>query len=515
MEFLLGIQPRKYQEEIFKTCLEKNCLVVLPTGIGKTLIALMTAIERMKRFPGKKVLFLAPTRPLCEQHLLYFKNHLPELFGSLEIFTGAVNAQKRRKIWETGDIIFSTPQCIANDLKKRLYDLSEVCLLIEDEAHRCVKNYDYNFVAKKFIEQSENPRIIGLTASPGSDSGKIKEICGNLSIEEVELRTRESQDVKGYLQKLEFEKRELELSKEILEVRNILKKIFEEYTDELKTKKFLFGPANKTNLISLQKKLGSQISRNLSHPSSYFAISHAAQAIKISHALDLIETQTLEGFQKYLKNILGQAEKMQSKGVVKLARRDDFNLAYAKTNFLIKRGEEHPKVKEVIKVVRDERKAKENPKIIIFTQFRDTANLISKNINKLEGVNSKIFVGQRKLGESGLSQKEQKKIIEDFSDGKTNVICATSIGEEGLDIPEVDSVIFYEPVSSAIRSIQRRGRTARLSKGKLIILITKNTKDEFAYYASLSREKKMQKSIENIKKELNSPKKENQEKLFR
>ncbi|MDP3965963.1 MAG: DEAD/DEAH box helicase [archaeon] len=512
MEFLQKIKPRRYQEEIFKTCLKKNCLVVLPTGLGKTLIALMLTVEKMKEFPGNKVLFLAPTKPLCEQHQEYFKKNLPELFGSIELFTGAVDSKKRKKVWDTGDIIFSTPQCIANDLKKGLYTLSEVCLLVEDEAHRCVKNYDYNFVAQRFKEES-NGRIIGLTASPGSDPKKIKEICKNLSIEEVELRTRDSHDVKEYIQKLEFEKRELELSKDILEVRNILKIIFDEYTDELKLKNFLFGPANKINLIELQKKLGSQISRNFSHPSSYFAISHVAQAIKISHALELIETQTLEGFQKYLKNIFNQAEKRQSKGVVKLAKREDFNLAYSKTNFLIEKGEEHPKVKEIIKVVRDERKKKENPKIIIFTQFRDTANLISNNLNKLEGVKSKIFVGQRKLEGSGLSQKEQKKIIKDFSDGKTNVICATSIGEEGLDIPEVDSVVFYEPVSSAIRSIQRRGRTGRLSNGKLIILITKGTKDEFSYYASLSREKKMQKSIEKIKEELNAPKKEGQKRL--
>ncbi|MBS3084804.1 DEAD/DEAH box helicase [Candidatus Pacearchaeota archaeon] len=511
MEFLENIIPRKYQEEIFKTCLEKNCLVVLPTGLGKTLIALMVAIERMKEFPGKKVLFLAPTRPLAEQHLKSFTKNLPELYGSLELFTGSVNAQKRKKIWDTADIIFSTPQCIANDIKKRFYDLSEVCLLIEDEAHRCTKNYDYTFVAKSFIENSENPRIIGLTASPGSDPKKIKEIMKNLSIEEVELRTRNSPDVKIYLQELEFEKREVELTKDIKEIKSILSKIYEEYTDELKLKNFLFGPPNKINLIELQRRLGSQISRNLSSPASYFAISLTAQAIKISHALELLETQTLEGFHKYMKNILGQAEKRQSKGVVKLVKREDFNFAFTKSKALTERGEEHPKVKEIIRVVRDERKRSDDPKIIIFTQFRDTASLVSKNINRLEGVNSKIFIGQAKKEGGGLSQKEQKKIIEEFSDGKTNVICATSIGEEGLDIPEVDVVIFYEPVSSAIRFIQRRGRTARLSKGKLIILITKGTKDEYAYYASHSREKKMQSSIEKIKEELKNPKKEKNE----
>jgi Fanconi anemia group M protein len=513
MEFLKDITPRRYQEDIFKTCIEKNCLVVLPTGVGKTLIALMVAIERMKKFSSEKVLFLAPTKPLAEQHLSYFKKNLPDLFGSLEIFTGAVNSKKRKEIWDTADIIFSTPQCVANDLKKRLYDLSEVCLLIEDEAHRCVKNYDYNFVAQKYMEQSTHQRIIGLTASPGSDSGKIREICKNLSIEEVELRTRDSPDVRDYLQELEFEKREVELSKEIEEIRSILRRIFDEYTDELKMKGFLYGPANKITLLDLQRRLGANLHGNFSNPSAFFAISLTAQAVKLSHALDLIETQTLESFFKYLKNIFSQAEKRQSKGVVRLANREDFRLIYAKTKALLERGEEHPKVKEIIRVVRDERKDHENPKLIIFTQFRETANLVSRSINKLSGVKSKVFVGQAKKDGQGLSQKEQKKIIEEFSDGKTNVICATSIAEEGLDIPEVDSVIFYEPVSSAIRSIQRRGRTARLSKGKLIILITKGTKDEFSYYTSRSREKKMEKSIKKIKEDLKNGKTEIQKEL--
>ena len=147
MEFLQNITPREYQKNIFNTCKEKNCLVVLPTGLGKTLIALMLTIERMTKFPGEKVLFLAPTRPLAEQHLNSFKKNLPELFASIEIFTGTVNAEKRKKLWKTSDIIFSTPQCISNDLQKNLYSLEEVCLLVEDEAHRCINNYAYNYVA--------------------------------------------------------------------------------------------------------------------------------------------------------------------------------------------------------------------------------------------------------------------------------------------------------------------------------------------------------------------------------
>jgi len=504
MEILKNLTPRKYQIEITKTCLEKNCLVVLPTGLGKTLIALLASLKRLEEFPSSKILFLAPTRPLAEQHLEYFKKNLPELYGDLQLFTGTVNAEKRKKIWQTADIIFSTPQCIANDLKNKLYDLKEVSLLIEDEAHRCIKNYDYNYTAKKYLDQSKFPRIIGLTASPGSDTSKIKEICKNLSIEEVELRTRESEDVKEYLQELEFKKILVPFPPEFIEIRSMLQKLIENYTENLRKKNFLFGPVNKISLIQLQSKIGSQIARGYKNFSSYSAMSDCAQAVRILHAVELLETQTLKSFHNYLRGLYEQAEKKQSKGLIKLVSQKEFNFIFAYTNSLLEQGREHPKIKELIKLIKIEIIKNPKSKVIIFTQFRDTAKIISEKLEKIPEITSQIFVGQTKKEGMGLSQKEQREAIENFKKNQTNVLCATCIAEEGLDIPEVNLVVFYEPVSSAIRSIQRRGRTARLKKGKLVIFITEKTKDESSYYASIAREKKMHKSIDQIKKDLNN-----------
>ncbi len=509
-KFLNGIKPREYQKRIFESCKKNNCLVVLPTGLGKTLIALMLAIERMRKFPGEKVVFLAPTRPLAEQHLAYFKKHLSELFAEMQLFTGKISAEKRKKIWQTADIVFSTPQCVANDLKKGLYKLNAVCLLIEDEAHRCLKNYDYNYIARQYIKQSLHSRILGLTASPGSEREKIREICRNLSIENVELKTRESEDVKQYLQDLEFEKIEVKFPAEFEEIRQVLKKIFDSYIEELKRRGVLFSNPSKIGLIELQKKISATIARGNRNYNYMLGASACAQAVKIQHALELLETQTLAGFNKYLKTLFSQAAKKQSKGVVRLVSRPEFNFVFASSNELIAKGIEHPKIEKLVEIVEKERMENEKLKIIIFTQFRDTASAISKKINALKGVKAKAFVGQAKKssgvleeeGQTGLSQKEQKKIIEEFSEGKINVIVSTSIGEEGLDIPEVNVVVFYEPVPSAIRSIQRAGRTARLKEGKLKILVTKKTRDEAFFYVSRAKEKKMHSAIDSIKEDL-------------
>ena len=270
----------------------------------------------------------------------------------MQLFTGMVNTKKRKKIWQTADIIFSTPQCVANDLKKNLYNLEEVCLLIEDEAHRCIKNYDYNYVAQQYKKQSQHKRILGLTASPGSEASKIKEICKNLSIEEVELRTRESEDVKQYLQKLEFEKVFVELPKEFEEIRNTLKKLFDRYIEELKSRRIFFGFPSKTELLKLQKKIMGTLARGSRNFNYMLGVSACAQAIKIQHALELLETQTMSGFNKYLKNLFKQATQKQSKGVVKLVAKPEFNFVYARSNELLTKNIEHPKIIELVNIIK-------------------------------------------------------------------------------------------------------------------------------------------------------------------
>jgi len=517
LKYLKDIKPRKYQEEIFQTCKEKSCLVVLPTGIGKTLVALMLTIDRMIKFPESKILFLAPTRPLAQQHLDYFKKHLPELFAQLELFTGKTEAKKRQEIWQNADIVFSTPQCIGNDVRNNLYNLENVSLLVEDECHRCVKNYSYTYVAEKYREQAKNSRVLGLTASPGHEKAKIEKILKNLGIEAVEIRTRESEDVKEYLQELKFEVIKLDFPPEFDEIRILLKKIFDKKAEELKNRKLLFMPPTKKFLLETQKKIMLSIARGNKNFNLLLGASACAQAIKISHALELLETQTLASFQAYMQDLFDQAAKKQSKAVQNLVKQPEFNQAYIKTAELIAKKIEHPKLAKLKEIIELELKSNPRLKAIVFAQFRNTLVKISKTLNEIPGINARVFVGQAKRGEgkeqTGLSQREQQEMIHQFSLGETNVLCASQIGEEGLDIIEVSNVIFYEPIPSEIRTIQRRGRTARMMKGKLTILMTKKTRDESYYWAAFQKEKKMHKAIDEIQQDFDDKEeKENSEK---
>ncbi len=483
-----------------------------------TLIALMLTIDRLAKFPETKVLLVAPTRPLAEQHLNYFKKHLPELFASIILFTGKTRPKKRMQLWEKNDIILSTPQCISNDIEKGLYSLKKVSLLIEDECHRCIKNYSYTSIAKKYKEHAENQKVLGITASPGHEKKRLKKICKNLNIQTIEARTRKSKDVKKYLQERKFNTIKIDFPKELDEIKQLLKKIFDKKVKELKNRKLLFKQASKKNLLNCQKRIMKAIASGNKHFNYLAGASACAVTIKLQHALELLETQTLSSLQLYFQDLFDQAKQKKSKAVQKLVKKQEFNLAYAKLVELIAKNKEHPKLEKIKQIVEKELQD-ENNKVMIFAQFRNTVTKICKEINSIEKANARVFVGQAKKTSgkgknkktSGLSQQEQQELLKKFALGKINVLVSTSVGEEGLDISEMGHVIFYEPIPSTIRTIQRRGRTARLKPGKITFLITKKTRDEGYYWAAFHREKKMHKALKSMKKDLED--KEKQETL--
>ena len=490
----IDIDLREYQKAIIETASNHNTLVVIPTGMGKTIIALFLVMKRFEKFPRSKMLFLAPTRPLAEQHLNTFKKNLPELYGDMRLFTGKVDSKKRQELWKTADIIFSTPQCIANDLKKKRIDLKEVSLLIEDEAHRCLKNYAYTYVARIYQEESRMPLILGITASPGSDKHTISTICKNLGIERIEIRNRHSDDVKPYIQELETEIIKVELPTELKIIQTHLKNIYKKKVEELQKRKLLFARPTKTTILELQARIAKNLSNGNKHFNMLRGIALCAQAIKVSHAIELLETQSISSLYNYLKSLIDKAE---TKSAVNLIKDMDFSSAYLITSKLYNENIEHPKIEKLKEIMRDVKEKR----TIVFSHYRDTISKIKQELDSI-GVISEMFVGQQKKGNSGLSQEEQQSIIERFKSGEISCLISTSIGEEGLDLPEVHLVVFYEPVPSAIRKIQRTGRTARLKPGKIIFLITKDSLDESHYWSAHHKEKKMYGILNELKEEL-------------
>jgi len=513
---LKNIQPRTYQETIFNTSTTKNCLVVLPTGLGKTLISLLLATFRLKNYPKSKILMLAPTKPLAEQHLETFKKHLKLKEEEMVLFTGFVKPEKRAELWKTAKVIISTPQGIENDIIANRTPLADVSLLVFDEAHRAVKDYSYVFIAKQYDLQSKHTRILGLTASPGSDIAQIEEVCQNLFVEAVEIRTNDDDDVKPFIKEVKVEWVEIDFPESLNNIRKDLSICQKDKLMQVKDLGYLEGtPSNytKTLLLSIQADLRGRISSGEKDYPILKSISLLAEVMKVQHALELLESQGLESLQKYFNKLESQAVSTTVKAVKNLVKDTNFLRAKKKLEKLIEEGVEHPKIEILNNLIKEEIKKNKDVKIIVFTQFRSSSSKIKKLLDNLS-LKSKMFIGQASKEEKGLSQKEQKEIIQQFSQGKFNCLISTSVGEEGLDIPQVDLVIFYEPVPSSIRTIQRRGRTGRLEEGRVIVLMTKKTRDEAYRWSSHHKENRMYRNLKRLKNKLQlsvpSPKKNHQ-----
>lgn len=504
-----NFKPRLYQETIFATASQKNTLVVLPTGLGKTNIFLMLAAHRLKQYPNSKIILIGPTRPLIDQYKKVFIKYfdLPE--EKLSVLTGMVKPEKRQELYKSSTIIFSTPQGLENDIITNRVDLKDVSLLGVDEAHRAVGDYAYVFIAKRYNELAKYPRIIAMTASPGSETEKINEVIDNLFIEEIEVRTDKSPDVSEYMQDLEIKWVKVEFPEEFKNIQKYLQDCLKSKTKEMKELGYAgnVNPLIKRDLLGLQASLQGEIAAGVREYELLKSISLAAEALKVQHAVELLETQGIEPLKKYLDQIEQRAKTTSVKAVQNLMKDVNFRSAIIKTNSLYEEGIDHPKLDALKQLVGD--KVKSGQKMIIFSQYRDSGSKIVEELSKLDGAKPMLFVGQAKKNGSGLSQKKQIEMLDDFRSGAFNILVSSSVGEEGLDIPQVDSVIFYEPIPSAIRHIQRRGRTARLKEGAVEILMTKGTRDEAYRWTAHHKEKRMYRTLEQMKKSIVYKKKEN------
>ena len=504
MSMIKDFKPRLYQETILATCILKNTLVVLPTGLGKTNIFLMLTSARLRQYPNSKIMLLGPTRPLIDQYFDAFKRNFDIEESKMAVITGLVSPEKRKEIYEKSTIIFSTPQSVENDIITSRIDLKNFSLLGFDEAHRATGDYAYNFISKQYEKKADFPRVIAMTASPGSDLEKINEVIANLNIEAVEVRTEDSPDVKPYVQKVNTKWIEVELTKEMLDIKKFLDDSLKVKLKELKDldliNSYNVDSMSRKDLLSLSAMLQAKIASGEKQLEYLRGLSLLAECLKIEHALELLESQGISPLHDYLSSIIKESFTTKVKATQNLAKDLYFRSAVALTNTLFESGVEHPKVIRLNELVSE--KIIGDKKAIIFTQFRDSAKRIASSLEKIPNIKPKIFVGQAKKKDTGLSQKKQKEMIDDFRENSFNVLVATSVGEEGLDIPRVDYVIFYEPIPSAIRHIQRSGRTGRLDEGEIFILMTKKTRDEAYKWAAHHKEKRMYDILSKLSKDV-------------
>jgi ERCC4-related helicase len=499
-----SIESRLYQNIIFNSSKDKNSLIVLPTSLGKTVISALICAEILYNYKQNRILIMAPTRPLVLQHLLSFSSFLKVLDDQKILVTGKISPSTRKMIWDnkTIKLIFATPEVIRNDLNESRLNLKDFGLIVFDEAHRAIKDYAYTLISKKYMEQSPNPLIVAMTASPGSDKNRIQQICNNLYIEHIEYRNEEDADVKPYVNPIELKWEFVELSEKYRQIILLFKSMLQE-----KLRWLIFrGLIKKNNIDYVFKRdlleLAEILQRNLKFTLNeekgplYLALLNQSAALSLMYCIELIESQGPFSLKTFIKRMESSEGKAHSLILKDPRMKDIFKLLENVT--------EHPKLIYILNLCKKEKldtSANKNPnvllndsmssQILIFSHYRDTATHIVEELNKT-GIQSFRFVGQStRNNDIGMKQNEQSVILDSFRKKEFNVLVATSIAEEGLDIPEVKLVIFYEPVASEIRHIQRKGRTGRKSSGNVIILAAKDTVDMRILFANKRRIEKM------------------------
>lgn len=515
---------RDYQKNILNSCKNKNSLVVLPTGLGKTIIAILLIATRLKKYSKAKIIILAPTRPLVAQHKASCEKFLDIDTKDITSFTGKIPPEKRIQLFYNSKIIISTPQVIKNDLMRGRYDLTQISLIIFDEAHKTKGNYAYNLISEDYINTCTDPLILGLTASPGKDYDRIQQICDNLHIENIIFKNYQDKDVKNYIYDINTYINLIDLPIELRELCAVWYNLFEVYLRWFVKNNLL--PPNKpyyskldflgiardlTLSIQYENGEGLELSKDDYIESLYYkspriieiikenkldipsVYSYCSSCISILHAKDLLETQDISLFKSFLKKIQYKANNdiLSAKRIV---NSEHFN----HINSVIESEEQkdlcHPKLAKVISLIKEEIEEFNNKKILIFTQYREMAEFLKNILQNEFDTQLKIekFIGQAaKIDDNGFPQRIQIEILEKFREGLINILVATSVAEEGLDIPNVDAIIFFEPVPSEIRLIQRRGRTGRYAPGRCYILVTEETVDVPFYIVARRKEQSM------------------------
>ncbi|MEF8914861.1 DEAD/DEAH box helicase [Natronomonas sp.] len=490
------IEDRRYQRKLAETAKADHTLVCLPTGLGKTAVSLLVTAHRLAEYGGKSLL-LAPTKPLVQQHATFYREALDVDDDEVVVFTGDVRPDDRAELWDDARVICATPQVVENDLVGNRVSLSAVTHITFDECHRATGDYAYNYIADRYHQDADRPLVTGMSASPGGDKEEILTVCDNLGLREVAVMTEDDADVEEHTHETSVEWERVELPDTVIEIRDGLNEVISERLEKLKG----LGVTNSTDPNMSQRdlnKIRAKLQQLINNDDSngYKGMSAHAEIMKLRRAVELVETQSVESLRRYFER---QRDAARSSGSSKASQRF---VSEPKVKEAMRRAEEfddlHPKFRRTRILLAQTLGIENGERVIVFTESRDTAETLTEFLG--EHFETQRFVGQGdKEGSDGMTQKEQKETLDAFRNGEFEVLVSTSVAEEGLDVPDVDLVLFYEPVPKGIRSIQRKGRTGRASEGAVVVLLAEDTRDEAFFWISRREENKMEEELRKLK----------------
>lgn len=505
---------RDYQYTIVKEGLFNNTLVALPTGLGKTFIAATIMLNFYRWTKEAKIVFVAPTKPLVSQQVDACFNIAGIPRSQTTLLTGEVAPALRAEEWESKRVFFMTPQTLENDLSHGMADPKSIALLVVDEAHRATGNYAYVKVVTALRKYSSSFRVLALTATPGSKVEAVQDVIDGLGISRVEIRTEESLDIRQYVHQRQEDIEVLDPSDEMNFCKDLFSKALKPLVDKLSQQNIYYGrdPMSMTTfgLLKARKDWAAGAGNRANQGIKYMMMTIFTILQGLAHAIKLLN---FHGIKPFYDNLAAFREEVEGKGAKgpkwKREVTDSIHFQDMMTKISMwNRNPDfvsHPKLTCLSDTILNhfmdagegtENGASSNTRIIVFSEYRDSAEEIVRVLNRHQPmIKAAVFVGQADTKKSdGMKQSEQIERIRKFKEGALNVLVATSIGEEGLDIGQVDLIVCYDASASPIRMLQRMGRTGRKRAGRVVLLLMRG-KEEDNYAKSKDGYDKMQQMI--------------------
>lgn len=482
-------------------------------GLGKTFIAATVMLNWFRWAPEGQIAFLAPTKPLVNQQIDACFNIAGIPRSQTAIMTGGVQKALRQEYWDERRVFFLTPQTMQNDIKNGLCDPKRIVCLVIDEAHRATGEYSYVQVVREIRKTNPNFRLLALTATPGSKVETVQSVIDALGIARIEIRTDESLDIRQYVKKRHLDVQVFQLTPEMIELRDLYCECLTPMLKKLNAANAFFQTRaeNLTSfgVLDARRQWQNSPAAQRMGGAKWGLIKIFGHLASLSHALKLLTTHGVRLFYDKLINArddpVRDDEEVVAKTSVDAIRKEK---AFPK---LLERSRAlvtdpafpgHPKNDFMVGAIlrhfaeAEDEEIKKSTRIMVFTGFRDSAEEVTRILARHSPmIRPHAFVGQAGARNSaGMSQKQQLEIIKDFQEGKYNVLISTSIGEEGLDIGEVDLIVCYDTTASPIRLIQRMGRTGRKRVGGVLVLLTEGREQE-SYRKALDNAVVMQRKI--------------------
>ena len=499
---------RDYQFNIVQRGLFNNLLVALPTGLGKTFIAATIMLNWFRWTTEAQIVFVAPTKPLVSQQVEACFNIAGIPRSCTTMLTGGVPPALRAEEWKSKRVFFMTPQTLLNDFKQGYADPKKLVLLVVDEAHRATGAYAYVECVSLLRRFNESFRVLALTATPGADVKAVQKVIDGLDISRVEIRTENSMDICSYVHQRSIAKHVFQNSEEMTMCTELYSQALQPLVNTLSGLNAYWSkdPRDLTPFGCQQakKKYFLDAGRNANQGAKAMVNTIFSILASISQGMELLKYHGIGPFYVKMKEFKHDSEKGKSKYKKQILDSDAFKKLMVRLQGWVadEKFIGHPKLDFLQRVILDhfanagngenvEGAPPSQTRIMVFAHFRDSAEEISRILKRQQPmIRPRVFVGQSTGKNSeGMSQKEQLEVIEQFKKGTFNTLIATSIGEEGLDIGEVDLIICYDSKASPIRMLQRMGRTGRKRQGKIVMLQMEGKEENDANKAKDSYER--------------------------